>query len=115
MFLPISSQRALANLHLDPNGFRYEGWGGAVDVGFDQIERVEAYKRDLITEDQVAMDIWLDRTASTSGPVTINEDMQGFDAVVEGMERMRGFDPDWREKVMRPAFAKNRTVVYDRG
>jgi hypothetical protein len=113
MFLPTSNRR-LVNLHPDPNGFRYEAWAEAVDVGLDQIERIEAYKRDLLTEDQICMDIWLDRTAPSPGPVSISEDMQGFDAVVEGLERLRGFDPLWRDKVVQPPFAENRTLVYER-
>ena len=113
MFSPISS-RPLINLHWDPSGFRYEAWGRAVDVGLDQIERIEAYLRRVANSDLVCLDIRLDPTASTRGPVTIAEDLRGFDAVVESFEHMRGFDPLWREKVERPAFAENRTVVYER-
>jgi hypothetical protein len=115
MFSPIYNPRQPVNLHVDPNGFRVEGWGAAVDVGLDQIERVEVYKRDLMTEDQICMDIWLDRTAPSPGPVSIHEDMPGFDDVLEGLERLRGFDLQWRERVLQPAFAENRTLVYERG
>jgi hypothetical protein len=113
MSLPISN-RLLVNLHPDPNGFRYEAWAEAVDVGLDQIERIEAYTRDAIPDDLVCMDIWLDRTAPSPGPVSIHVGMQGFDAVVEGLQRLRGFDPQWREKVMISQFAENRTLVYER-
>ena len=113
MFLPISN-RHLVNLHVDPNGFRYEGWGGSVDVGLDQIARIEVLTRVRVPEDVVCMDIWLDRTAPSPGPVSIDEHMQGFDAVVEGLEQLRGFDPRWREKVRLSRVAENRTVVYER-
>jgi hypothetical protein len=114
MFLPISS-RLFVNLHPDPNGFRYEGGLETVDVGLDQIERIEAYTRVGVPDDLFCMDIWLDRTARSPGPVSINEQMQGFDAVVEGLEELRGFDPLWRDKVRLSRVAENRTVVYERG
>jgi hypothetical protein len=113
MFSPISNRR-LVSLHPDPNGFRVEGWAEAIDVGLDQIERIEVYKRDTFTTDLICMDIWLDRTASTRGPVSIHEEMNGFDAVVEGFQYLCGFDQHWREKVLQPPFAENRTVVYER-
>jgi hypothetical protein len=36
----------------------------------------------------------------------------GFENLIAAFERLPGFDTDWRDKVIKPAFAENRTIVF---
>jgi hypothetical protein len=46
---------------------------------------------------------------------TVHEEMPGFEGLIATFEQLSGFAVDWRDKVIKPAFVENRTVVYKRG
>jgi len=107
-------KRSLERLVVDPHGFRLERGPESIDVGLDQIVRIEAYKRDELTTDLICMDIWFDpRTADSV--FFMHEEIPGFDDVVARLEDLPGFDKLWWGKLIKPAFAENRLVVYERG
>lgn len=72
------------------------------------IADIAAYKRDEITTDLICFDF----TASDGKIWTFHEDMAGFDDLVAAVERLPGFLAGWRDKVILPAFARNRIIVW---
>jgi hypothetical protein len=44
----------------------------------------------------------------------VSEEQPGFQEFKEYMERRFSFPPDWWEKVLRPAFGANESVVFVR-
>lgn len=81
-------------------------------VRFDDILSVEAYKRDELTTDLVCFDI----TTVGELPVTwfVHEEVPGWLELVKALQHLSGFDTTWPGKIIQPAFAESRTVIYDR-
>jgi hypothetical protein len=82
-------------------------------VSFAEVSAIVAYKLDELTTDLVCCDIV---TGAGHGKQirTIHEELLGFDTAMKAFEALPGFDRQWREAVLLPPFATNRTVVYDR-
>jgi hypothetical protein len=84
---------------------------GSETIPFEAICALIAYKKDKLTTDLVCLDIVT--TADGSEMVrTVHEDMPGFEAFVARFQVLPGFDLNWREAVIPPPFAGNRTTVY---
>lgn len=95
------------------NGFAIMTAKGTDAVSLDEIEAVIAYKLDEITTDLVCCDIVTD-VGDGEQIRTIHEELPGFDAAMARFETLPGFDGKWRDKVIDPPFATNRTVIYSR-
>jgi len=82
-------------------------------VSLDEVRAIVAYKLDELTTDLVCCDIV---TGAADGEQirTIHEELLGFDAAMNAFEALPSFDRQWRDKVVLPPFATNRTVIYDR-
>ncbi|WP_242201487.1 hypothetical protein [Sphingomonas hankookensis] len=82
-------------------------------VSFDEVSAIVAYKLDELTTDLVCCDIV---TGAGNGEKirTIHEELPGFDATMKRFESLPGFDRQWRDAVILPPFATNRTVIYSR-
>lgn len=82
-------------------------------VSLDEVRVIVAYKLDELTNDLVCCDIV---TGAADGEQirTIHEELLGFDAAMKAFEALPGFDRQWRDAVVSPPFATNRTVIYDR-
>lgn len=95
------------------NGFAIVTAKGTDAVSFAEVSAIVAYKLDELTADLVCCDIV---TGAGDGKQirTIHEELLGFDAVMKAFEALPGFDRRWRDAVVLPPFATNRTVVYDR-
>jgi len=78
-------------------------WGDIVEVS--------AYKRDLITIDQLCLHLILRHGAE----VTVNEDFEGFWDWLTKLETQLGIGAEWRTQVLYPAFRENRQTIYRRG
>jgi hypothetical protein len=80
-------------------------------VSYDEVSAILSYKLDELTTDLVCCDIV---TGADDGQEirTIHKELPGFDAVMKGFESLPGFDRQWRNAVVLPPFATNRTVVY---
>jgi hypothetical protein len=87
---------------------------GVDKISFDEISVVVAYKVDEFTTDLVCCDIV---TGSEGGEQirTIHEEISGFETLMSRLEALPGFDRKWREAVIPPPFAGNRTIIYQRG
>ncbi|MEH3101239.1 hypothetical protein [Sphingomonas adhaesiva] len=95
------------------NGFAIVTAKSADAVSLDEVRAIVAYKLDELTTDLVCCDIV---TSAADGEQirTIHEELLGFDAAMKAFEALTGFDRQWRDAVVLPPFAMNRTVIYDR-
>lgn len=76
---------------------------------WSEIKEVTAFKRDLLTTDLVCFEVM-----TTKGLLyEFNEDVPGFELWVSEMQRtLLGFDSSWRDRVISPPFAPNRTAIF---
>ncbi len=82
-------------------------------VDLDKVLKITAYKKDLITTDLVCFEIEVSEDAGLQVWL-IHEELQGFETVDRLFQKLPGYMPDWRDKVIQPAFAANETVIFDR-
>lgn len=94
-------------------GFAIVTAKGTDAVSFDEVSAIVAYKLDELTTDLVCCDIV---TGAGDGEQirTIHKELPGFDGAMAGFETLPGFDRKWRDAVILPPFAANRTVIYSR-
>ena len=108
--LSISRPRVL----IDDKGFEFAAPDcPEVSVPFSAITKIEIYKRDEISSDLICLDIFHE---APDGPhvLFLHEELEGYDDLLKCFAKLPGFDSSWPRKVVTPAFAENRTVVYDR-
>ena len=79
----------------------------------EDINVISAFKRDMLTTDLVCFEIEYCREKKPV-VIEINEEMADFDLLAERISQMKGFVPNWRELVIKPPFATQRTCVYKR-
>lgn len=93
---------------------RYDGRkreaNGVMEIEIDSISKIVAFKRDLLTEDQLCWILILKDGTS----IELNEDMNGFDEFVETIsKKLKGFDKNWRHDVIPEAFVRNQKVIWN--
>jgi len=94
----------------DEDGFVYPFSDGERKVKWSSIERLEGYKQDLMTADQICMDITFE-----GSHVTFSEETPGWYIFQEKLHAaLPGVSSSWEYDVMFPAFANNFTVLYER-
>lgn len=95
------------------NGFAIVQAKATDGVSLDEVGEIIAYKIDELTTDLVCCDIV---TGSGDGQQirTIHEEIPGFDALMARFETLPGFNSKWRDAVILPPFATNRTTIYNR-
>ena len=81
-------------------------------VLWSEVDKVEAFKEDLLTYDLICMEFIV---GAKDMVYPINEEVEGF---WEMVRRIKVVFPsskqDWEAVVMKPAFARNPTVIYER-
>ncbi|MET0250997.1 MAG: hypothetical protein ABW203_02360 [Novosphingobium sp.] len=102
-------RRNVAELALADAGFRLRHGSHSASVGWAQIERIVAYKRDLFTYDLLCLLI-----QTTAGIVEIHEDMEGYATVEAAMADALQLGSEWKLAVLFPAFAGNPTTIFAR-
>ena len=95
------------------NGFAIVTGKGTDTVSFDEVSAIVAYKLDELTTDLICCDI-VTGAGDAEQIRTIHEELPGFEAVMARIEMLSGFDRKWRDDVIDPPFATNRTVIYTR-
>jgi hypothetical protein len=74
-----------------------------------EVSRVEFYKRDELTTDLICCEV------TAGGEVHFShEEERGWDAVVEALRALPGFDPDWFARVSQPPFDESRICAFER-
>ncbi|MGX5711642.1 hypothetical protein ACWKWJ_02990 [Sphingopyxis terrae subsp. ummariensis] len=82
-------------------------------VSLDEVNEIIAYKIDELTADLVCCDI-VTGSGDEQKIRTIHEEIPGFDALMARFETLPGFNSEWRDAVILPSFATNRTTIYNR-
>jgi hypothetical protein len=83
---------------------------GMKHFSWEIIEKITAYKVDLMTTDEICFDIVLPETI-----ITISESINGWNSFTDNLEdNLFGFDKEWFLKVVNPPFATNRFTIYSR-
>ena len=78
---------------------------------WDEIKTVFAYKIDLITEDEICIDVY----TLDSNKFTISESTWGwFQFISRLSENIKAIQIDWYINITNPAFEKNLTLLYDK-
>ena len=78
---------------------------------WEDVQRIDGYKRDELVVDAICLDIQF-----ASNYVTVSEDTANWREFLGALyARFPGIDRDWQGKIMLPAFVENRTVLYRRG
>lgn len=92
------------------DGFIIDLKNGKRKICWKDIESLEGYKRDLMTIDQICLDIVLKETI-----ITISEDTEGFGPFIEELKKQfPSIDKDWDWKITQTPFATNLTVLFKR-
>lgn len=102
-------QRHVVELELTGSGFAIVGYRGRVDIRWDAVQRINAYKRDLYTVDLLCLAILAGEQV-----VEVDERMEGFEAFDAAMHDALGITPAWKLDVLFPAFEENTTEIYRR-
>lgn len=78
-------------------------------LALSEIDRVEFYKRDLVTTDLICCDV------EANGQIwTFNEEMEDWSALLERLSELPGFRADWLSNVAKPAFATSEFIAFQR-
>lgn len=104
--------RQRSSVSVDKTGVEFVKDGECLArLRWDDIEKVVAYKTDELTTDLLCFDL----TANDGQVYVVHEEIPGFDALEERLKQLlTSFDRDWRQKVLKPPFARNETILYDR-
>ena len=103
-------ERRLPRIEPTDAGFDLIGPDAAVQhVRWSALTRVVTLKYDLFAVDEIVL---IFETGSTA--IEVSEDCAGFGTLFEPLERELGVNPEWYQTVMRPAFATNYRVIYER-
>ena len=88
---------------MTPSGFE----SGKSLVSWTAITKIAAFKRDLVTFD----DVWF---AFSAGPdeVLVCEEQPGFVELLAAVKARFPSVEGWEQRVIKPAFAENYTVLY---
>ncbi len=95
------------------NGFAIVTAKGTDTVSLEEIKTIFAYKLDEITTDLVCCDI-VTGVGDGEQIRTIHEELPGFDVAMARLEALPAFNQMWRDDVLLPPFATNRTTIYSR-
>jgi len=79
----------------------------------DNIIKVEFFKRDELTTDLLCCEIL---TSGAKGNETwfVHEESTQWENVLALVNQLPNFDLNWREKMVHPVFAENRTTAFTR-
>jgi hypothetical protein len=78
---------------------------------WEDVKYIESYKRDMVTEDLICLDIGL----SYGRVVALHEELKGYETFKTMMHsKLNIQNKDWMADVMLPPFEECRTKVYTR-
>jgi len=98
-------------IDFDRAGFTlHSGEANAASINWLDVRRIVAFKRDLGTSDIVCLEFLL-----PTGTFEVNDDVGGFwDLAQRIKDVFPDSDQEWEVRVVKPAFAENRSVIYQR-
>lgn len=82
---------------------------GDAFVAWQTVSEIWSYKADLVTVDEAVLEF-----VAGGVSISVGEDQPGFEALESAMIAAFPATSAWREAVLPPAFARNRTLLYRR-
>jgi hypothetical protein len=90
------------------DGFTLEYEDFNIAVKWEEITQLNAYKKDIMTIDQIEMEI-----VRGEKYFVISEELPGwFQFIIKTKEVFPTIPKDWEIQIIQPAFAKNYTNIY---
>lgn len=97
-------------LHLLKNGFEINLGTSISKIKWDEIERIYAYKRDLLIEDQICLEIHVNKKQ-----FYCSEDFEGWTEFKEELNvQLAELDNNWFSKVSQPPFEESRIKIFSK-
>ena len=94
----------------EEDGFRYPFRGRDEKLKYSDIERITGYKLDLMATDEICMDI-----VAGEWKFTFSESLPGWCQLLTRLKAAFPSIPDnWDREIIRPPFATNFTVLFER-
>lgn len=108
-----SKNETKERIELFPSGFRLICDGQAKgEVLWNQVNRIAAFKDDLLTVDLICMEFILREKDIV---FEVNEDIEGFWDLAKRLPTIYpSINREWQSKVVLPPFARNPTTIYQR-
>lgn len=101
---------AFGDFNYEDDGFIIQFKSKQQKIKWDEIERLIAYKKDLLTVDVVCLKIFYNNCQTT-----ITEEIPGWHQFVEKLRFVFPNIPDnWYSEIVQPAFVTNLTILYQR-
>ncbi|AWA31077.1 hypothetical protein HYN48_13820 [Flavobacterium magnum] len=112
-----NSDKSFDEIYNDLGCFKYDEVGFILDyenfnasVKWDEITQLNVYKKDLITIDQIEMQI-----VAGQKYFTISEELPGwFQFIIKTKEMFPTIPKDWDMKIINPPFQANFTTIYEK-
>lgn len=110
----ISSDQDILNIEGDfqytQDRFALRGLGSGKFYAWHEIAEIKAYKVDLMTTDDVRLDI-----SFSDVVLTISEEIPGWPLFIDKLMRaLPNILIDWEDKIIQTPFAANTTIIYKR-
>lgn len=105
------NQDELGIFEYSENGFKITDENSSNTYEWNNIETVLAYKIDLLTYDEICIDVYTDDL----NKFTISESTWGwFQFISRLSENIKAIQIDWYINITNPAFETNLTLLYDK-
>lgn len=100
----------LGKFKYEDDGFIFQSKSKQQKIRWAEIERLIAYKQDLLTTDEICLDI-----VYNNWQTTITEETPGWYQFIEKLKLVFPNIPkNWDSEIVHPAFATNLTILYQR-
>ncbi len=98
------------SIKLIDTGFTVEIDNSPLEVQWQAIRAITAYKLDLFAVDEICMEL-----EAGDSIIRFSESVAGWDEFIEKMQVVFPvIDKEWCRKVASPPFATNHTILYER-
>jgi hypothetical protein len=96
------------SIKLLDKGFCISSKTGIKDILWNDVNELHAYKKDLLTYDEICINIILPKSI-----ITITEEIEGWVEFIEKMNKVfPSINKEWYADIMLPAFKTNFTILY---
>lgn len=85
----------------------------ASNFTLNRVRHVIFYKKDELTTDLICCEVRV-AVGAREDILFFHEEMAGWKRMIARLSELPGFDQEWFEKVVQPAFEEQRTVAFHR-
>ena len=104
----LKSKKREQKIHLIKNGFELNNGTSISFIQWGEIEKIDAFKRDLLTEDQICLEIHVNKKQ-----FYCSEDFEGWIEFEEELKiQLAELDKEWFSRVSQPPFQESRITIF---